>query len=138
MYTMTAKQSHLLDEICDKGRLEEYRGTLQKIIIMIMEKGCKISTRYDVHYSNIEENKENGYHIRVSLANSGEPLDIIWTLLHEYGHYLSGKKQPGDSRLQREQLAWTYADKLVAEFPQLSVNRQSYERCRQRCLGTYL
>ena len=131
------KDSRLLDEVCSVGKLEDYRETLRYIFLLINESGCKVSTRYDVGYSNINDSVENGSHIRISLVAVQYPLDIIWKLLHEYGHFLSGKRQPTDSTIYREELAWKYADELLERYPELVIHKDAYERCKEECLISY-
>jgi len=127
----------LIDEICTIGKLEQYRKTLTSILTIIQNNGCSISTRYDVRYSNIEQNIGSSSRIRVSMINVANPLDIIWKLLHEYGHYLSGPKMLKDTLMQREELAWTYADKLVQLYPDLVAKIDDYETCKEVCLDSY-
>jgi hypothetical protein len=129
-------QPRLLDEICAKAKLESlFRPVLEKIIIRIEEGGCTVMTRYDISSSSYQPYREPI--IRVSLKNVGEPLNVIWRLLHEYGHYLSGPLKPGDLPLQREELAWKQADQLVQEYPELILRMEDYKRCKEHDLNTY-
>ena len=134
---MLQKKSRLLNEICDVGMLEEYRNVVDVLLEMIIKKGCRISIRYDVEYSNIVDAVDHGSHIRVSLKNVKDPLDIIWKLLHEYGHFLSGKTKSNTSILEREELAWRYADEIVKSFPELLAHKEAYNKCKELCLNTY-
>lgn len=83
----------LVDEICSVGKLESYRIVLEEILIRIHNNGCRVSTRYDVDFSNFWEDLEKGNRIQVSLRKVEKPLDIIWKLLHEFGHHLSGPQK---------------------------------------------
>ena len=127
----------LLDEICTKGGLElSYRSVLERIIIRIEKDGCIVTTRYDMKSSSYDTNIESDI-IRVSLKDVEEPLNIIWRLLHEYGHYLSGRAKVGDQKMQREDLAWKHADTLVREYPELLPRIDDYERCKEQDLNSY-
>jgi hypothetical protein len=122
----------LIDEICQVGKLEDYRMPLTDLITRIYADGLKVSTRYDVGHSSIL----NG-HVRVTLIGVIHPLDIIWELIHEYGHFLSGERKPEDTDLEREEKAWFYADKLIVSFPHLVPHYEKYNICKQRCLKSY-
>ncbi|WP_276504974.1 hypothetical protein [Terrimonas pollutisoli] len=133
----TEKNERFLNEVCFEGKLEAYRNTLSQLFSLISKNGCRVSARYDVGYSNIEESVENSNHIRISLIAVEDPLDIIWKLLHEYGHFLSGKRKPDDLTIQREELAWSFADELIKDYPDLLVHQDAYIRCKQECLNSY-
>ena len=134
---MKDRQSRLLSEVCAVGNLDDYRHTLTILFRVIKASECKLSTRYDVEYSNIEDSIEHGNHIRISLKNVENPLDIVWKLLHEYGHFLSGRRKKADSILEREELAWNFADNLVKNYPQLMLEKKSYDKCKEECLNSY-
>lgn len=127
----------LIDELCHNGDLEDYRETIRDILSVITATGIKVSTRYDVSFSNIESPTDNITRIRVSLKNVKAPLNIIWQLLHEFGHFLSGKAKPGDTLLFREELAWQFADKLLGDFPALTAHKKEYEKHKLECLNSY-
>ena len=130
-------KSRLIDEISTIGKLEDYRNTLEDILVLIHNDGCRVSTRYDVVYSNIGENLEYGRYIQVSLKNVSKPLDIIWKLLHEYGHYLSGVKESKDFTIEREVLAWDNAEKMVMTYPDLVAKIWDFNQCKMECLDSY-
>ena len=128
----------ILDEICARAKLESsYRSVLERIIIRIEEDGCSVMTRDDIKSSSYQPYIDREPIIRVSLKNVGEPLNVIWRLLHEYGHYLSGPLEPGNLPLQREELAWKQSDQLVQEYPELLLKIDDYERCKEHDLNTY-
>lgn len=127
----------LLDEFCDKGKLEPHRETLFQILSDIHENGCKVSARYDADYSNIDPNTVKPNHIRISLSKVSKPLDVIWILLHEYGHYLSGPRKTQDTKIYREELAWQLADNELKKYVNLHSEMESYETCKNKCLQSY-
>lgn len=132
-----SKIERLTDEICTVGNLEEYRNQTRSILDMITDSGCTVSTRYDVSYSNIEDYIEGSNHIRVSMVNGDEPLTILWSLLHEFGHFLSGKKSADDSIVRREELAWRHADELLKKYPELLSKIDNYNAFKNKCLKSY-
>lgn len=127
----------LLDEICANGKLEEFRDTIKEILDEIHQRGCKVSTQYVRPTSSFEWYTPHPPMIRVKMHLNDQPLHIVWALLHEYGHFLSGKRQASDEKMGRENLAWKHADKLVSQFPQLSKHNASYSKYRKTCLKTY-
>ena len=135
------KKQRKLDEFCSEGNLEHYREELRVIFDMIELGGCNISSRTDEHSSQHSFSKE-GCMIRVSLKSCyDDPLDIIWTILHEYGHHLSGMSAVGrlsrEHKLDRERKAWDHAEKLLPQFPRLFQNKEAFNHYREQCLNTY-
>jgi len=135
---LKTRKEQLIDEFCDKGGLEPYRPLVTRIFDALQRQGVKISARYDVEFSNFEAHDiEDGKRIRISLKNVKEPLNVFWVLFHEFGHFQSPKVNPGDDVLAREELAWQFADKTFAGYPELAGFRGSYEACKKWCLNTY-
>ncbi|QJB35918.1 hypothetical protein HF329_33255 [Chitinophaga oryzae] len=139
---MEVKQNpRTVDEVCKKGQLEEHRDTIKAIFTLINEKGCKIATRYERPTSSVDWSAADGPIIRLNLLSNKEPIHIIWSLLHEYGHFLSGKpataRLDDDQQMAREVLAWEHADQQLIEFPELCECRQAYHQYRAACLKTY-
>jgi hypothetical protein len=128
----------LLEEICTMGKLDlSYHSTLEKIISRIEKDGCSVMTRYDIKSSSYEPYADREPIARVSLKEVEDPLYIIWRLLHEYGHYLSGKRKPEDRTMDREELAWKYADELVRQYPDLHLRIDNFEKCKGQDLESY-
>lgn len=130
-----------LDEVCERGQMEQYRYLVKDVFDWVNNHGCRIMTRYERPESSCEWSATEAPIIRLNPKNNADPLDIIWTLLHEYGHFLSGK--PATSRLnsqqkfERELLAWEYADKELINFRMLDEYKQLYFSYRAYCLKTY-
>ncbi len=82
-----------------------------QLLKFISEAGVKVSTCYDVGHSNFEDCNDHIPRIWINLINVVHPLDIVWELMHEYGHYMSGKRKPGEITLESEILAWSHADR---------------------------
>ena len=125
-------------EFCENGRLEPYLELVERILDDLHAKGVKISARYDVEFSNFEAyDIEDGKRIRISLKNVKEPLNILWVLFHEFGHFQSPKVKAGDDIVEREELAWQFADETLKKYPELAGFRESYEARKKWCLNTY-
>lgn len=132
------KRTKLINEFCDNGKLEPFRDLITKILDDIQESGVKISTRYDVDFSNFEDFRSvESKRIRVSLKSVKEPLEIIWILFHEYGHFLSDRRKKEDSQIAREELAWEKAEDIIKNYSELNEFSDSFERCKKRCLNSY-
>ena len=139
---MVNKRQQKINEFCGLGNLERYRNELEGIFDLIEAHGCKISARTDEHSSQHVYDSIGGCHIRISLQEQYKaPVDILWTILHEFGHHLSGKsstsKHTKEQKLKREVLAWYYAEKLLGEFPRLSDMKPAFIAYKDECLDSY-
>lgn len=132
------KHEQLINEFCINGKLEPFRELITKILDDIQKSGVNISTRYDVDFSNFEDfSSVERQRIRVSLKNVKEPLEIIWILFHEYGHFLSDRRKKEDSQIAREEVAWEKAKEIINNYSELNKFSDSFERCKKRCLNSY-
>lgn len=137
------KKEQKINEFCAKG-LENYRDIITSIFAQIEESGCNISARYDGGPCLHEYTNTNGQcGIRISFQRQYEdPLEIIWIILHEFGHHLSG---PLDSkersnlqlRIERENLAWEKAEKMLATYPNLIKLKSNFDNYEKQCMETY-
>lgn len=135
---LKTKREKLVNEFCVNGNLEAYRDTLNKIFNDLEASSVKISARYDVDFSNFEDyGTSDQRRIRISLKNVVDPLDVLWVLFHEFGHFLSPKRKKGDDQVKREELAWQYADNTLKTYPELAAFSDSYEAYKKRCLNSY-
>lgn len=130
-------RSRLINEICKEGKLEPYRVTLTSILNKIYAQGAYVSCRYDRTASNIDPHPEKPYHIRLAMVGVKHPLNIIWALLHEFGHYLDGKRLNSDEDIPREQSAWKHAEAFLMQYAELIAQYELYEIYRDWCLDTY-
>lgn len=137
----SSKKQRVINEFCDKGILENYRDILSKIFDEIEGMGCQISSRYNENRSS-HEFYIDGCHIRICLNEIyNESIHIIWTILHEFGHHLSGKHSSARinpvEKLEREELAWRIARDKALEYPALAANISNFDTYREFCLNTY-
>ena len=92
------KRIELIDEFDKNGKLEPFRELITKILDEIHDRGVQVSIRYDVDFANFEDfAPAESKRIRVSLKNVKDPLEIIWVLFREYGHFLSHPRGNGNS-----------------------------------------
>lgn len=130
-------RNQLINEICKNGLLEEYRDTIRAILEEIFANGAKVSCKYNETASNIDRDRVRPYHIRVSMIEVKHPLNIIWNILHEYGHYLDWPVKQEDSRIDREKTAWRYAEQMLPKYPKLLDGIAYFEHHKNWCLSTY-
>lgn len=131
-----------VNEFCRDGNLESYRPELTVIFQRIWDKGCKISARYDMHACS--HVFEPGCLIRISFIKPFCHIEeMIWTILHEFGHHLSGyiSKREEESRVTkvpRERLAWELARLEVLRYPRLAKQVEDFDRYAALLLEGYI
>lgn len=139
---MNEKLARTIDEFCDLGNLEDYREVIAQIFKEIEADGCKIAARTDGVVSQHEHNA-NDCIMRISLVKDHytKPIEIIWTILHEFGHHQDPlrKEDENDSerRLQSEEKAWSWAESKLDDFKELLAEKDSFLNFKQKCLHTY-
>lgn len=134
---LKSKRERLIDEICDNAQLQDYRATLTQLVAMIEDDWCKVYADYSRKASSYNVTIDEAPIIRISLLVVKEPINVIWRLLHEYGHHLSGPRYPADTKIFREELAWKYAEPLLEKYPELLKRKVEFDQCRDHDLGTY-
>ncbi len=130
-------KEQLIDELCANGHLEEYRETIRALLTEINDNGAYVSCKYNEAASNIDPSFERPKHIRASMINVKTPLNIIWVILHEYGHYLDWPRNPEHLVVQREEKAWQIAEEVLIKHPQLTPNIAGFYMHREWCLDSY-
>jgi len=134
---LRSKRERLINELCRKAQLEHYRSVLSKIVAMIEDNGCNVCTS-DIAVESVYSVTEGQTPvIRVGLFKLDKPLWVIFRMLHEYGHHLSGPKQEDDTPVYREELAWKHAETLLPQYPELVKLMAEYEACRAHDLASY-
>lgn len=137
---MIDKKSLLKKEFYTKGNLIDYKDVIEILIDKILDSNCLISACDTCETSGITETKDitKKNHIRISFKYKREkPLHLIWDILHEFGHHLSGHPNGLEKSLERERLAWDYGKKILSGYPTLKENEQDYEEYRDNCLKSY-
>jgi hypothetical protein len=133
------KSTQLAKEISKKIGTKDYQDIILRILNNI-KKGNKfdISSCYCCPETMIETDKtgENKPHIRLKLNKDiKKPEHIIWEILHEYGHCLSGI--PEIPSINREIEAWDKAYLKLLKYPKLKIMEQSFFDYQKNCLETY-
>jgi len=138
---MNDKIKRLSKEICQNGELQDYSIVIEFLIEYIYSKGCRISCNYQTEGSSIEHSMQGEYltHIRIGMKNrSDKPLTIIWDILHEFGHHLSGKPNATGEKIIREIEAWDIAYKELFNFPVFAEFVKNFQSYKETCLLTYM
>lgn len=130
-------KEQLVNELCANGNLEKFRETIKKMLTDIYQKGAKVSCKYNEAASNIDRSLDRPKHIRVSMIQVKDPLNIIWNILHEYGHYLDWPRIVDHTVIQREENAWKKAEIEINKYPELIKEMESFKNHRDWCLQTY-
>jgi hypothetical protein len=135
------KIQRLKREIVQNGNLIEFETAIGDIIQNIIESNCDISCDYTCENSRISQSIDNSFksHIWLGFKNIKEkPNQIIWDILHEYGHHLSGKADGKEKTRERERVAWDLGLKQLSCFPELTGYVDNYKSYRDKCLKTYI
>jgi hypothetical protein len=137
---MTDKIQRLKREIVQNGNLSEFEVTIENLIQIIIESNCDISCDYTSKNSRISQSKDNSFksHIWLGFKNIKEKrIQIIWDILHEFGHYLSGKSKGDERTVEREKHAWDLAFKQLKRDPDLVTYSDDFKLYRDNCIKTY-
>ena len=132
----------VLNEFCDKGKIEMYRNEVALILDTIRTKGVKVSPTYnhETVSSTLWSDKGVAVRIRIRIKVDFLGLPVIWDLLHEYGHMLDLPLKSGLSnqeRLNREERAWDNARKELYNYPRLLHFVVEFNSYGELCLATY-
>jgi hypothetical protein len=130
----------LLQEICFKGNLWDFQATLERIINGIEENNGRLSCCETCETSRIEHDKSGSRspHIRIGFKTRKEkPIHIIWDILHEFGHLVSGAKGENEKTVYREIEAWQKAFNELLYYDDLKVEVLDFKLYARECLRTY-
>jgi len=138
---MIDPKQQLKEELIDRGKLQGFENIISAIVDKILlpaTPNCKLAC-FDCSKSKItqEEGKDSLIQIGIKDRKS-EPITVIWDILHEYGHHLSGAPKVGvDLRLKREELAWEKAYEELQNYPELQNQKESFNDYKEVCLKDY-
>jgi len=129
------KETRTINEFIQKGNLSELSSEVDSIIRKIFSNGCTICC----HYISDKSSYNSGPPpiIRIEMNDRNVPVQIIWDILHEYGHFLSGEQEKKGPKINRELLAWQYAKKELENYPKLRQMILEFEAYAEFCLRTY-
>lgn len=137
---MENKIERLKREISKRGNLIKFESVIEKLINEIIDSGCKISCCDICDTSKIEQSIDGTIknHIRISFKDKKEkPIHLIWDILHEFGHHLSGKPNGKEKSYSRESLAWDYGFDTLIKISELKDYQDDFENYKEKCLLTY-
>ncbi len=136
-----SKRTRCLNEFCHNGNLENFRDLLSLIFDQIRLAGCCISARYEKDQSS-HEFELDGCRMRICLNPIyEEPIHLIWTILHEFGHHLSGRPEKTNDfefKKRREKLAWEIARQQALKYQVLANEIENFDFYSKICLKSYL
>jgi hypothetical protein len=139
---MRSKIDRTIDEFCNIGKLESFRTSVSQLFKHIEASGCTISSRQDEKRSSHEFNNKKCI-MRICLLDIyNEPIEIIWTILHEFGHHITGKPSEKQidfsSKLDRERIAWQEGRLIALNFPAFTERIYDFDKYANHCLQTYI
>lgn len=131
------KSYQLAREICHITKSEKLFDVIQKIIFDICQNKVGISPTKSQDATYIEYSISEQFNAIIKLRiNENEPTEIvIWDILHEYGHFLSGK--PDKTTIKREIEAWNKAYVILKDYSELISLEDSFFTYQEFCLKTY-
>lgn len=132
------RKKMLIEEFIAKGKLGDFRQPVSRLISKIWDTPlCTISC-CDVCERSLNRYQDGeGSFIQIAFKNrQGEPIHIIWDILHEYGHHLSGPPN-GEPLWNREVAAWEYAAEELKQYPELLKHKDAFLAYQEFCLETY-
>ena len=131
------KAIQLTREICYRTKSDNLFDIIHTIVSDICQHrvGIVITDYYET--TSIEFSKSEFYDaiIRLKIKDDETTEQVLWNILHEYGHFLSGK--PDKISITREIEAWNKAYLVLLKYPQLVSLEQSFFGHQEICLGTY-
>lgn len=138
------------DEIINTDKRENGTsdlGELRDVMIWICQNLCakkiSINHKYGKQFqgegSCISENTSTGEKVICLNLSDASGRDLLWILIHEYGHALLGTAPKGKIRTRGWELktgdkGW---DSITAEFPDLKRYREEFIRRRNMDAATY-
>jgi hypothetical protein len=135
---VVGKGSFKVNKLCERFGLEQYRTSIEAIFENIHGHGI---------LTDIQDRKDSrkGDPFRreiiiIGVKDRSDPLHIIWSILHEFGHYLD-TSEVGDNfaekQLYREKLAWDIGFEELKKYPDLYKHKQSYLERADYCIELY-
>ena len=128
-----------------EGGLLEYKPELELIVAEIYRHDCGIVCEKHATSSWIAATPHNKNRslIHIALKNREKPIDIIWSMLHEFGHVLQDVKElplaKSDSVLEhaREKDAWDKAEMEMNKYSNLVLLTDDFHSYRDKQLNSY-
>jgi hypothetical protein len=124
-----------------------YEKSIAPIIRSIYEANCGIVCDEHISFSHLEQTPFNKTDNRpllfIGLKDRKDPLDVVWSILHEYGHIQQGP--PGldevlkteNAEQAREKDAWDRAQCMMEQDPALKIYARHFTDYRDALLSSY-
>ena len=131
----------LKNKFCKEGKLLDYKEEIEQLIDRIVNSNCIISDCDTCEHSSISQPNDlkEKNHIRISFKYPQiRPIRLIWDVLHEFGHHLSGHPNGQEMSVPRERQAWDIGQGILNEHPRLKQEEKDYEEYRDICLEDYI
>lgn len=130
----------IIDEFCIGWGLDPYRICVATAIQIAKDKEFSVSI-----WRNGLRSKINWEQCIIQIAipeNSKGRLSILWDLLHEIGHLLTGRPKENEliaeNALEREEKAWDIAWNIVIDkMPSLQDAYNDFNNHKKECLRSY-
>lgn len=130
------KIEKLIREIVHGCSLKDYEFEIALIVKKIYLSNCTLACHYIGLQSSCRFDPTPL--IRIKVQDRNNPMHVIWDILHEYGHFLSGLPKSRGPNLVREILAWDFARQEVNYYPRLLAALNEFNIYREFCLSTYI
>lgn len=134
------KLKQIINEFCFEWDLELYRSCLEIAIQIIKDNDFSVSIWRNGPRSKINWDQN---HIQIAISEKSKgTLAIIWDILHEIGHLLTGNPKNNDfstpDKITREEIAWENAWIIVkSKMPALVIAYEDFNNYRNDCLMSY-
>ncbi len=132
-----SKLQRTTQEFIKEGKLHEYSDEVAAIIKKVDIEGCAISCHYRPDESSSHSFAPDSNYIRIAMLDKSESVHVIWDILHEFGHFLSGRPEKQGPDLNRELLAWDYAERELEDYPKLKIHSANFYAYKEHCLEDY-
>ncbi|MFC7524152.1 hypothetical protein ACFQRK_09375 [Parapedobacter sp. GCM10030251] len=125
----------------------KYMNILDDLLELFYQKDTAIVVDANLEKSRLEQtlnNHENrNFRLYIGISNRTEPLEVIWSLLHEYGHLL--QRPPTDleqtdgtpEKYEREKDAWRKAEDKFTEYSALCTYFDNFQAYREFSESSY-
>lgn len=130
-------------KINNTDALGDFRNVMLWICQHLRDQGIPLHYKYGSQFktesSCVSLNTENGAkEVRLNLTTTSG-MDLLWVLIHEYGHVLIGTASPKMIRTKGwEQSAWLVGwDSVIGQFPDLSRYQVQFIEKMDKAISTY-
>lgn len=131
------KTNQLVREIYSLTGSNNLSDIFCSVISAITDKNVSISISQLYERSSIQYNNTGKYSaiIRIKVEKNSQEKQVLWNILHEYGHFLSGPTN--NPNITREIEAWNKAYCVLTNYGELISLEQSFFEYQVSCLRTY-